>query len=87
MHRIQLLAESRDQGFADVPSAGNWTWFEVGVYVDASASALKEKDGIKLAWKSHPNRFMSREYDWVSSRNTITPTDSKAAYLLMILVE
>lgn len=64
LHSIQLLAESCDQGFADVPSAGNWTWFEVGVYVDASASVLKEKEGIKLAWKSHSNRFMSQEYGW-----------------------
>ncbi|KAF8237995.1 FabD/lysophospholipase-like protein [Tricholoma matsutake] len=64
LHSIQLLAESCDQGFADVPSAGNWTWFEVGVYVDVSASILKEKEGIKLVWKSHSNRFMSQEYGW-----------------------
>ncbi|TFK32671.1 acyl transferase/acyl hydrolase/lysophospholipase [Crucibulum laeve] len=64
LHSIQLFAECRDQGFADVPSAGNWTWFEIGVYVDASGATLKEKDGVKLVWKSHPNRFLSNSYDW-----------------------
>lgn len=81
LHSLQLLAESRDQGYSDDPSAGNWTWFEVGVYVDASASALKTKDGIDLSWKSHPNRFMSEEYDWVCLFSTISQVFVYERYL------
>ncbi|KAF8522563.1 acyl transferase/acyl hydrolase/lysophospholipase [Hysterangium stoloniferum] len=61
---LQLFAESRDQGYADVPSAGNWTWFEIAIYDNSSSTLPKRKDGVSLVWTSHYNRFLSNEFGW-----------------------
>jgi hypothetical protein len=62
---VQLIAESHDQEFCDVPSAGNWTWLELAILEDDSAWEPRVQDGVQLVWKSHYNRFMSENYDWV----------------------
>ncbi|KAF3910728.1 hypothetical protein ABW21_db0208933 [Orbilia brochopaga] len=64
IHGIQLYAESHDQGFCDTPDAGNWTWFELGIYEDDQAEFPRVKDGISLVWRSHYNFFDSDEYGW-----------------------
>lgn len=48
-----------------MPSAGNWTWFELAILENESAFAPRVKDGVELVWKSHYNRFLSEEYGWV----------------------
>lgn len=63
--RLQLLAESHDQGFADVPSAGNWTWFELAILENECAHAPRLKDGVELVWRSHDNRFLLEDFGWV----------------------
>lgn len=65
MRWIQLVAESHDQGFADVPSAGNWTWLEVAIMADAAASQPKVVGGVEMVWTSHHNNFLTSEYGWV----------------------
>jgi hypothetical protein len=67
--QLQLYAESHDQGFADEPSGGNWTWFELAILEDGKATAPRMKDGIELVWKSHRNRFLTDDYDWVCEPN------------------
>lgn len=62
---FQLVAESHDQGFADVPSAGNWTWLELAILENETAWQPKYADGIELVWKSHYNRFLTEDYGWV----------------------
>ncbi|CAO2648169.1 Nn.00g090910.m01.CDS01 [Neocucurbitaria sp. VM-36] len=62
--RLQLYAESHDQGFADNESGGNWTWFELAILEDEYSKAPRAKDGIELVWKSHRNRFLTDEYGW-----------------------
>lgn len=63
--RLQLVAESHDQGFADDESAGNWTWLEVAIFESEMDTAPKIKDGVELVWISHPNHFKQVAYDWV----------------------
>jgi hypothetical protein len=58
---IQLFANSHDQGYASDPSAGNWTWFEIGIIKGKNSS----DKGRNLTWTSHFNRFLSSEYGWV----------------------
>lgn len=62
--RLQLVAESHDQGWADDESAGNWTWLEIAIFDSQMSTAPKIKDGIKLVWISHPNHFKQEDYDW-----------------------
>jgi hypothetical protein len=66
LRSIQLLAQSHDQGFVDDPSAGNWTWFELAIFENASAQVPKVKDNVKFQWTSHHNRMSTEESDWVS---------------------
>ncbi|KND90485.1 Calcium-independent phospholipase A2-gamma [Tolypocladium ophioglossoides CBS 100239] len=68
MCRLQLVADSHDQGYADVPSAGNWTWFELAILESESAFAPRVKDGVELVWKSHDNNFLSRAYEWAEGK-------------------
>jgi len=63
--RLQLLADSHDQGYADITSGGNWTWFELAILEDESAYKPRVKDGVDLVWKSHDNRFLEEEFGWV----------------------
>ena len=65
LHSLQLNAESHDQGFCDVPSAGNWTWFELAIMENEYSDSPRVKDGIELTWISHLNRFCSDKYEWV----------------------
>ncbi|CZR57037.1 uncharacterized protein PAC_06926 [Phialocephala subalpina] len=64
IHDLQLFAESRDQGQADDPLAGNWTWFELAILESETSKVPRKKDGIELIWLSHQNRFESEEYGW-----------------------
>jgi hypothetical protein len=54
---MQLLTRSNDQGHADDPSAGSWTWFECGVFASLDEVTLLEKSGEGAdGWKmSHRN--------------------------------
>ena len=63
LYSVQLFADSHDQGDASEPEQGNWTWFEL-VILDKEHK-LREKDGVKLVWKSHLNRFLTNEFGWV----------------------
>lgn len=65
IHSLRLVAESRDQGFCDDELAGNWTWFEIAILKNKYSKQPRIKDGIKLVWDSHKNRFLSNKYDWV----------------------
>jgi len=65
LHSLQLIAESHDQSFCDVPSAGNWTWFELAVMENEHSESPGIKDGIELTWISHLNRLRTSEYGWV----------------------
>ena len=67
--RLRLIAESHDQGHADITSAGNWTWFELAILQDESAYQPRVKDGVALVWKSHDNRFLEDDFGWVRSFN------------------
>ncbi|KAF7540964.1 hypothetical protein G7054_g961 [Neopestalotiopsis clavispora] len=61
---IRLFAESHDQGFADDPNAGNWTWFELAILEGPTSKTPRSKDGVDLVWESHTNRFKTTEYEW-----------------------
>lgn len=74
--RLQLFTDSRDQGEADVPSAGNWTWFELVILEDETAFAPRVKDGVELVWKSHDNNFLAKEYGLVSASLSVSPVVS-----------
>ncbi|KAK2051650.1 FabD/lysophospholipase-like protein [Colletotrichum caudatum] len=64
MTKVQLVAESHDQGEADVPDAGNWTWLEIAILDDAHATHPKSVDGVSMVWTSHYNNFLTKEYKW-----------------------
>ncbi|KAJ9497139.1 hypothetical protein H2202_007295 [Exophiala xenobiotica] len=64
LHGLQLIAESHDQGFSDVPSAGNWTWFELALMENERSDSPRVKDDVKLTWYSHVNRFCTEDYGW-----------------------
>ncbi|KAJ4243526.1 hypothetical protein NW757_011165 [Fusarium falciforme] len=64
IHSLRLVAESRDQGECDDELAGNWTWFEIAVLKNKYSKQPRIKDGIKLVWDSHKNRFLSKKYGW-----------------------
>jgi hypothetical protein len=64
---MKLVAKSRDQGFSDDPLAGNWTWFEIAILKTKYSEEPRVKDGIQLVWVSHRNRFLSKDYGWVST--------------------
>ncbi|KAH6896058.1 hypothetical protein B0T10DRAFT_397392 [Thelonectria olida] len=57
---IQFIASSHDQGVANDPSAGNWTWFEIGIIKGKTS----KKKGKALTWMSHVNRFLSEDFGW-----------------------
>ncbi|KAF3003991.1 hypothetical protein E8E14_007678 [Neopestalotiopsis sp. 37M] len=61
---IRLFAESHDQGFAEDPNAGNWTWFELAIFESPTSKTPRSKDGVELVWESHTNRFKTTEYEW-----------------------
>ena len=62
--KIQLFAESHDQGYADDPLGGNWTWFELAILEDEGSTTPRQKDGIELIWRSHENRFLNKDFGW-----------------------
>ena len=62
--KVQLFADSHDQGYANDPRAGNWTWFELALMENKASTAPRYKDGIALVWRSHRNRFLDAKYDW-----------------------
>ncbi|KAK6495233.1 hypothetical protein TWF481_003259 [Arthrobotrys musiformis] len=65
INSVQLFAESHDQGFCNDESAGNWTWFELGIYQSPEDEAPRITDGgIELVWRSHYNNFKSPNYKW-----------------------
>lgn len=65
IRQLQLVAESHDQGFADVPSAGNWTWLDIAILDSADSLQPKNVDGVQMLWTSHYNNFVTDDYEWV----------------------
>ncbi|KAK7434582.1 hypothetical protein VKT23_020118 [Stygiomarasmius scandens] len=60
--QLQLCTDSRDQGFADDKSKGNWTWFEIVILPDEQATEpRRNKDGKELAWISHNNQLANQD--------------------------
>ncbi|KAG8740832.1 hypothetical protein FRC12_015862 [Ceratobasidium sp. 428] len=57
IHSIQLFTDSKHQGWVSNPSAGSWSWFEIGVCrVDEGSGNLNPKtqpDGSPAFWLSH----------------------------------
>ncbi|VDC05257.1 unnamed protein product [Peniophora sp. CBMAI 1063] len=53
---IQLVTVGRDQGWASDPSAGSWSWFEVGFERPPSEGSV-----LKGRRESHRNRLCSQE--------------------------
>ncbi|KAG8788856.1 hypothetical protein FRC12_014097 [Ceratobasidium sp. 428] len=57
IHSFQLFTSSKHQGWVSDPSAGSWSWFEVGIYrKDESSGQLVPKtqsDGSLAFWVSH----------------------------------
>jgi len=62
--RMQLVTISRDQGFCDNPSQGNWSWFEIEIMqMDKETPTPKThpETGQPLRWTSHHNVLGNRE--------------------------
>ncbi|KAL1629248.1 hypothetical protein SLS56_005471 [Neofusicoccum ribis] len=63
---LKLFAESHDQGFCDDESAGNWTWLELAILENESATAPKTtENGVELTWTSHSNELCCADYKWL----------------------
>ena len=67
--RIQLAAESHDQGWCSDPSQGSWSWFEVVILAppgdDGQTAVIKKgSDGRDLVWTSHTNPLRSDGFAW-----------------------
>ncbi|CEI70806.1 hypothetical protein FVEN_g714 [Fusarium venenatum] len=57
LHSLQLVADSHDQGWYDDRDLGNWTWFEVAIFENDSATDPRKKDDIILSWTSHRSKM------------------------------
>jgi hypothetical protein len=57
--QLQLWTDSHDQGRAGDPKAGSWSWFEIVLFADESATDPIVRDGKEMVWKSHFNRLDS----------------------------
>ncbi|TFK41517.1 hypothetical protein BDQ12DRAFT_625449 [Crucibulum laeve] len=68
---VQLTTDARDQGWADEPDQGLWSWFEIAIFKSKSAPAKgsvlhsdsikKDSTGNTLTWLSH-RVALSSEY-------------------------
>ena len=54
--QLQLCTDSYDQGWADNPGAGSWSWFEVCILANSEATQPKVQGNKTLSWTSHHNR-------------------------------
>ncbi|KAG8730609.1 hypothetical protein FRC11_006311 [Ceratobasidium sp. 423] len=68
---IQILTESRDQGWASEPEEGIWSWFELAIFTKRPAdgqqvnpSDIKQHEGKPLTWTSHENKLCS-DFQWI----------------------
>ena len=57
---LQLVTYSQDQGWADFPDQGSWSWFDVCI-ADAAFHVRTREDGSRLQWTSHCNPITSEE--------------------------
>ncbi|EFY96031.1 Tyrosinase [Metarhizium robertsii ARSEF 23] len=63
---VKLFAESRDQGIVSNIGNGNWSWFELAILENESATnPRKTHTGIELVSMSHENNLASKEYTWL----------------------
>ncbi|KZS89628.1 hypothetical protein SISNIDRAFT_458569 [Sistotremastrum niveocremeum HHB9708] len=72
LHRCRgmtIRTLGRNQGFVSDPNAGNWSWYEVGLY-GKDGEVKKGPDGEALQWSSHYNDMHSKSLTWVSSDET-----------------
>ncbi|KAL7936844.1 Monophenol monooxygenase [Trichoderma chlorosporum] len=69
IHRIRalkLFTESHDQGFVSDETQGNWSWFELVILENESATTpKKDQDGNELVSMSHVNKIRSNEFEWL----------------------
>lgn len=63
---MQLFAESHDQGGADDVSGVLWTWLELVLLEDEHTETPIKDNDVELAWRSHRNSPLGREYSWVN---------------------
>jgi hypothetical protein len=72
--QLQLCTDSRDQGWVDDRSLGNWTWFDLVILPDEEATEPKKtKHGKDMAWRSHNNQLgnqTTRHYGAVFDRRS-----------------
>ena len=54
VEKIQLSTNAHNQGTAENPESGTWTWFDIVVLKSPSDTTPKTlKDGRSLVWMSH----------------------------------
>ncbi|KAL1614869.1 hypothetical protein SLS54_009423 [Diplodia seriata] len=64
---LRLFADSHDQGWCSDRKAGNWTWLELAILPDESATSPKTAaNGLELVWTSHVNCLATNDYAWLS---------------------
>ncbi|KAL0258036.1 hypothetical protein SLS55_007207 [Diplodia seriata] len=64
---LRLFADSHDQGWCSDRKAGNWTWLELAILPDESATSPKTAaSGLELVWTSHVNSLATKDYTWLS---------------------
>ncbi|KAI1176857.1 acyl transferase/acyl hydrolase/lysophospholipase [Nemania sp. FL0916] len=59
---IQLIADSHDQGYVSHEFDGNWTWFELCIFDNASADSPAVRGGVILTWESHRTDMGSSKF-------------------------
>lgn len=59
------MAESHDQGWADNPDAGNWSWLELIILGNENSGAPRSNNGVDLVWRSHRNPNRTEQFGWV----------------------
>ncbi|KZV92660.1 hypothetical protein EXIGLDRAFT_718113 [Exidia glandulosa HHB12029] len=59
---LQLRTYSHDQGWANDPDAGSWTWFDVCIATPQKVLAIRPADGTELRWRSHSNPVASKKF-------------------------
>ena len=55
--QLQLITQSRDQGYANDTSAGSWSWFEILILENSSSTTPRVKENKELVWRSHCNNL------------------------------
>ncbi|RAK85941.1 FabD/lysophospholipase-like protein [Aspergillus costaricaensis CBS 115574] len=68
---LQLFTQSHNQGWASLPDAGIWTWFELAILENSMSPGPRVKDGIELVWTSHRQNSLSKKLQWEGNVITV----------------